>query len=76
MNVRKLLNWRSLSIYSHRWLGILIGVLFVTWCVSGIVLMYYGIPTLKAGERLMRLPALDLSTVQLTPAEAFAKAEL
>ena len=76
MNVRKLLNWRSLSIYSHRWLGILIGVLFVTWCVSGIVLMYYGIPTLKAGERLMRLPALDLSTVQLTPAEAFARAEL
>ena len=76
MNVRKLLNWRSLSIYSHRWLGIIIGILFVTWCVSGFVLMYYGIPTLKAGERLMRLPPLDLSTVRVTPAEAFATAKL
>jgi hypothetical protein len=28
---------------------------FVAWCVSGIVLMYYGIPHLTAGERLMRL---------------------
>jgi hypothetical protein len=76
MNLKKLLDWRKVLIYSHRWLGILIGVIFVTWCVSGIVLMYYGITTLKAGERLMRYPALDVSQIQLTPAEAAARAEL
>ena len=39
MRVRKLLDWRKLSIYSHRWLGITVGVVFIAWCVSGIVLM-------------------------------------
>ena len=70
MNVRKLLDWRKLLIYSHRWLGIAVGIVLVAWCVSGIVLMYYGVPTLSAGERLMRLPPLDLSSVTVTPSEA------
>ena len=70
MRVRKLLDWRKLLIYSHRWLGIVLGVVFVAWCVSGVVLMYYGIPHLTAGERLMRLPPLDLSAIRVTPAEA------
>ena len=73
MNIRKLLDWRKALIYSHRWLGIGVGIVFVLWCVSGFVLMYYGIPTLKAGERLMRLPPLDLSTVRVAPAEAVRK---
>jgi hypothetical protein len=72
MRIRKLLDWRKLLIYSHRWLGIVVGVVFVAWCVSGIILMYAGVPHLTAGERLMRLPALDLSTIRLTPAEAAA----
>ena len=75
MRVRKLLDWRKLLIYSHRWLGIVVGVVFVAWCVSGVVLMYYGVPHLTAGERLMRLPALDLSTVRVTPAEAATQLE-
>ena len=70
MQIRKLLDWRKLLIYSHRWLGIVVGLVFVAWCVSGVVLMYYGVPHLTAGERLMRLPALDLSTVRVTPADA------
>lgn len=70
MNVRKLLDWRKLLIYSHRWLGIVVGLVLVAWCVSGIVLMYYGVPHLSAGERLMRLPPLDVSSVRVTPAEA------
>jgi len=76
MNVRKLLDWRKALIYSHRWLGIGVGIVFVLWCVSGFVLMYYGIPTLKAGERLMRLPPLDLSTVRVAPADAVRKLAL
>jgi hypothetical protein len=29
MNIRKLLDWRKLLIYSHRWLGIDITVMFL-----------------------------------------------
>ena len=54
MNIKKLLDWRKALIYSHRWLGIILGAVFVMWCISGAVLMYYGLPTLTAGERLMR----------------------
>jgi hypothetical protein len=70
MKLRKLLDWRKLLIYSHRWLGIAIGAVLVAWCVSGIILMYAGVPHLTAGERLMRLPALDLSTVRVSPTDA------
>jgi hypothetical protein len=70
MRFRKLLDWRKLLIYSHRWLGIVVGVVFVAWCVSGIVLMYYGVPHLTAGERLARLPVLDLSSARVSPAAA------
>ena len=73
MHIRKLLDWRKLLIYSHRWLGIVVGLVFVAWCVSGVVLMYYGVPHLTAGERLMRLPVLDLSTVRVSPCAAAAQ---
>ncbi|HEY6615704.1 MAG TPA: hypothetical protein VIZ32_14335, partial [Vicinamibacterales bacterium] len=73
MRIRKLLDWRKLLIYSHRWLGIVVGLVFVAWCVSGVVLMYYGVPHLTAGERLMRLPVLDLSTVRVSPSDAAAQ---
>jgi hypothetical protein len=39
MRIRKLLDWRKLLIYSHRWLGIASGRVR-GWCLSGIVLMY------------------------------------
>jgi hypothetical protein len=70
MHIRKLLDWRKLLIYSYRWLGIAVGAVFVAWCISGVILMYAGVPHLTAGERLMRLPPLDLSTIRVTPAEA------
>lgn len=75
MRLRKLLDWRKLLIYSHRWLGIGVGVVFVAWCISGIVLMYYGVPHLTAGERLMRLPVLDLSSARVSPADAARQLE-
>ena len=74
MNLRKLLDWRKLLIYSHRWLGIGILLMFLLWTLSGVVLMYYGHPQLTTGERLLRLEAIDLSTATVTPAEAAANA--
>jgi PepSY-associated TM region len=74
MNIRKLLDWRKLLIYSHRWLGIGILAMVVVWTLSGVILMYYGHPQITTGERLLRLEALDFSTATVTPAQAAAKA--
>lgn len=76
MNVRKLLDWRKLLIYSHRWLGIGITAMFLVWTLSGVVLMYYGHPQITTGERLLRLEPLNFSTATITPAEAAAKANI
>ena len=74
MHVRKLLDWRKLLIYSHRWLGIGITAMFLVWTLSGVVLLYYGHPQITMGERLLRFQPLDFSTATLTPAQAAAKA--
>ena len=62
--------WRRLLIYTHRWLGIAGSLLFVTWFVSGIVMMYAGMPSLTVEERLSRMPALDLSRATVDVSEA------
>ena len=55
-------------VYTHRWLGILSGVLFVIWFVSGIVMMYARMPELSASERLSRLPAINPAFIRALPA--------
>lgn len=57
-------------VYVHRWLGIFLGLLFVGWFVSGIVLMYVGMPTLSGSERRARMAPLDLSAATFEPADA------
>jgi len=76
LNFRKLLDWRKVLIYSHRWLGIGLGVMFVVWSISGIVLMYAGLPRLTAAERLWRMEALDLGRLAVSPMEAAKAAGL
>src|SRR5688572_24592574 len=73
MGLRKLLNWRSALIYTHRWAGIVLTAVFVIWFFSGVVFMYVGMPTLPAEERLLRMEPLDVSTVALSPADAAAR---
>ncbi len=76
MNVRKLLDWRKLLIYSHRWMGIAFGLLFFSWFVSGIAFMYWGMPVLSAEERLAHQDNVDLSTATLSPIEAADRASV
>ena len=66
--------WRRLLIYTHRWLGITGSLLFVSWFVTGIVLMYAGMPVLSRDERLLRAPTLDLSAVRVGVSEAAVQA--
>ncbi len=55
---------------THRWMGIALGIMLVIWSLSGIVLLYYGLPHLTAAERLARLPAFDAAAIRVSPAEA------
>ena len=64
-------------IFIHRWLGIVLSLLFVVWFISGIGMMYAGgMPSLSRQARLEHLPALDFSRVRLTHLEAAEKAGL
>lgn len=64
------IDWRSALVYTHRWLGIAGCVLFISWFVSGVVLMYERMPSLSAEERLARLAPLDLSRASVEPTDA------
>lgn len=75
MKPASFLNWRFSLIFFHRWLGILVGLMFIIWSLSGIILLYAGIPHMNAGERLFRLPPLDLGTVNVTPAQALEQVD-
>jgi hypothetical protein len=70
MNARKLLHWKTLLIYLHRWMGIVFGIVFVVWFASGVAMMYVRMPHLSTTERLGHVGPLDLSTARVSPAEA------
>lgn len=42
--------WRWVLV-AHRWLGIVLGLLVLAWCASGIVMMYVPYPALSDDER-------------------------
>jgi len=60
------------AIFVHRWLGVLLCLFFLLWFPSGIGMMYWDFPSVTAGDRLERSPALDRSAIRLSPAEAYA----
>jgi len=63
-------------IFVHRWLGVVLCLLFLLWFPSGFVMMYWDYPSVKPADRLAHLAALDPSTIKFSPAEAAAKAEV
>ena len=60
----------------HRWLGIAGNLLFVVWFASALVMMYARMPALDPGDRLNRLPPLDLDAIQVAPRQAAEAAGL
>ena len=69
--------FRKALIFTHRYIGLAIGLLVVMWFATGIVMMYAGgMPRLEADVRLERLAPVDLSQVHLTPAQAMEKGEV
>src|SRR4029450_14068711 len=68
---------RKSLILTHRYLGIALSLLVGMWFATGIVMMYAGgMPRLTPQTRIERLPALDLSAVRLTAADATEQAGL
>lgn len=54
-------------VYTHRWLGIAGGLLFIVWFLSGIVMIYARMPALDPVERLARLPAIAPASIRVSP---------
>src|SRR5678816_664752 len=68
---------RKLLILSHRYLGIVLSLMFVMWFVTGIGMIYSrGMPRLTPQTRLARLAPLDLSAVHLSPSQAVEQGNL
>src|ERR1700752_802109 len=60
-------------IFLHRWVGIVLCLVFLLWFPSGIGMMYWGFPEVSAGDRLDRSPRLDPAKIMLSPTEAAEK---
>jgi hypothetical protein len=68
---------RKYLILTHRYLGIALGVIFVSWFASGIAMLYgRGMPRLTPDMRLERIAPIDASMVTLSASEALERAEL
>src|SRR5262245_35044902 len=68
---------RKSLILAHRYLGIVLSLMFVMWFVSGIGMIYSrGMPRLTPQVRLSRLTPLDLGKVAMGPKEAAERAGL
>ena len=62
---------RSL-IFVHRWLGVALSLVFLLWFVSGIVMMYWGFPSVGPGDRLQRAPTLVPERIAVSAEQAYA----
>ncbi|MGQ9427107.1 PepSY domain-containing protein [Gilvimarinus sp. F26214L] len=56
----------------HRWLGIALGLLFLLWFASGIVMMYVPYPALTDSERLGALADLEPEHIKVPLAQVLA----
>jgi hypothetical protein len=65
---------RRLLIFVHRWLGVVLSVIFMIWFLSGIVMMYWTYPEVSGGDRLRRAPTLDPARISISPEQALAAA--
>jgi len=54
-------------VYTHRWLGIALSLLFVVWFVSGLVMMYARMPELTPAERLAALAPINFGALKVEP---------
>jgi hypothetical protein len=55
----------------HRWLGVALALNVFVWFASGIGMMYWDFPSVSASDRLARSPAIDVTAIHVSLADAF-----
>jgi sulfite reductase (NADPH) flavoprotein alpha-component len=56
----------------HRWIGIVVCLMVMTWFISGLVLAYVPFPKMNAAQKLQYLKPVDWTRVHVMPGEALA----
>jgi hypothetical protein len=64
---------KSLAFF-HRWVGVLLCLMFATWFLSGAVMVFVGFPSLSPEDRWERSEPVDLKQIQIAPAAALSRA--
>lgn len=54
----------------HRWIGIVLCLMFAAWFASGIVMIYVPFPLLPLADRIDRAELVDIERVRVAPMEA------
>jgi hypothetical protein len=67
---RSALRWLA---WFHRWTGVALCLLFVTWFASGLVLIFVAFPSLPDAERRASAEPVQLAQLALSPGEALAR---
>src|SRR5262249_8232156 len=63
-------------IFVHRWLGVVMCLLFLLWFPSGFVMMYWDYPSVTAADRLEHLAPIDPAAIKVPVERAASKAEV
>ena len=74
---RNIVRLKELIIQLHRYIGIPMSVIVVTWFASGIVMMYTrGMPALSIEQSLELKSAIPTEEIGITPIEALRRNDL
>ena len=57
----------------HRWLGVGMWLLLVTWPLSGMLMPLVGVPELTENERHAGLPVLDAERIRVGPSKLWQR---
>jgi hypothetical protein len=57
-------------VWFHRWVGIVLCLMFATWFATGAVMVFGAFPALPAADQAARSETIDLTRVNLDPARA------
>jgi hypothetical protein len=64
--------WRGLVLL-HRWVGVLLCLMFVAWFTSALAIIYVKFPELTAAEQRAGAGAIDPAAIRLTPGAAMGR---
>jgi hypothetical protein len=59
-------------IFVHRWLGLVVCLLFLLWFLSGIVMMYADYPGIDATEQFAKAEGLSPKAIRISPTDAYS----